>query len=396
MSQRRTIDLIEYQPRRLARTELAETAGELLWRRYQAQVGVDFPSPKSDGQWQLTALGWAGYIPLSPELGLSLQPKVPLTNLFRMLEYAYGLQSFRFLPELVTCRSLPEFYEYVARILAGKILERGRKGFYRAYLPQAERLPYIRGRLDVPGLARSPEQVRPVCRYQERTIDIEDNRILSWTLWSIMQSGLCSERALPLIRRAYRALQGLVTLTPCTAQACTGRVYNRLNEDYRPLHALCRFFLEHTGPGHTSGNRTMLPFLVNMARLYERFVAGWLQAHLPPGLALEPQAQVYLGNTDQLHFEIDLVLYETGHRGAARCILDTKYKAAGGPATEDVAQVIAYAQATGCRHAVLVYPIVLDRPLDSWVGDIRVRSLTFALDRDLEAAGSQFLQTLLV
>lgn len=396
MSPRRTINLTEYQPRRLGRTELAETEAEFLWRRYPAQVAVDFPSPKSDGQWQVTALGWAGYIPVSPELGLSLQPKVPLANLFRMLEYASQLHSFRFLPELVACHSLPEFYEYLAGVLAGKVCERGRKGFYRAYLPQVERLPYVRGRLDVPGLARSPEQVRPVCRYQQRTTDIEDNQILSWTLWRIMQSGLCSERGLPAIRRAYRALQGLVTLTPYPAQACAGRAYNRLNEDYRPLHALCRFFLEHTGPGHTSGDRTMLPFLVNMARLYERFVAGWLEAHLPPGLGLEPQAQVYLSDTDQLHFEIDLVVYETGHSGAPRYVLDTKYKAASGPITEDIAQVIAYAQATGCRQAVLVYPTPLDRPLDSWVGDIRVRSLTFALSGDLEETGRRFLQGLLL
>lgn len=393
---RRTINLVEYQPRRLARTELAEVEGELLWRRYQAQVAVEFPSPKSEGQWQLTALGWAGYIPLSPELGLSLEPKVPLANLFRMLEYAYRLQSFRFLPELVACRSLPEFYERLAGVLAGRVLERGRKGFYRTYLPQAGRLPYVRGRLDVSGLARSPERVRPVCHYQERTTDIDDNQILSWTLWRIMQGGLCSERTLPAIRRAYRALQGLVTLTPCTAQDCTGRVYSRLNDDYRPLHALCRFFLEHTGPGYTSGDRTMLPFLVNMARLYERFVAGWLDAHLPPGLGLEPQAQVSLRNADDLHFEIDLMLYETGHRGVARCVLDTKYKATGGPATEDIAQVIAYAQATNCRQAVLVYPTPLDRPLDSWVGDIRVRCLTFDLAGDVEAAGRGFLQALLV
>ncbi len=396
MSLRRTISLTEYQPRRLARTELAETEAELLWRRYPAQVAVDFPSPKSDGQWQLTALGWAGYIPVSPELGLSLQPKVPLANMFRMLAYAGQIHSFRFLPELVACRSLPEFYEYLAGVLAGKVLERGRKGFYRAYLPQAERLPYVRGRLDVPALARSPEQVRPVCHYQQRTTDIEDNQILGWTLGRIMQSGLCSERTLPAIRRAYRALQGLVTPAPYTALDCAGRVYNRLNEDYRPLHALCRFFLEHTGPGHTSGDRTMLPFLVNMARIYERFVAGWLEAHLPPGLGLEPQAQVYLSHTDQLHFKIDLVVYETGHRDSPRYVLDTKYKVAGGPATEDIAQVIAYAQATGCRQAVLVYPTPLDRPLDSWVGDIRVRGLTFTLDGDLEEAGSRFFQALLL
>jgi 5-methylcytosine-specific restriction enzyme subunit McrC len=62
---------------------------------------VEFPSPKTDHRWELTAQGWVGYIPLSPELGLSLQPKVSLEGLFRMLEYAYRLESFHFLDDLV-------------------------------------------------------------------------------------------------------------------------------------------------------------------------------------------------------------------------------------------------------------------------------------------------------
>lgn len=392
---RRTIELVEHLPRQLAPEELSAPAGELLWRNYGAQVAVEFPSPKSEGQWQLTAQSWAGYIPLNSELGFALRPRVALANLFGMLEYAYQLQSFRFLPGLTGCQSLPEFYERLAYVLARRVLERGQKGFYCTYLPKTGRLPYIKGRLDVAATVRQPEQVRPVCDYQESTADVEENQILSWTLWRIARSGLCSEQVLPTIRRAYRAFQGLVTLTPYPAQACVGRFYNRLNEDYRPLHALCRFFLEHTGPGHEAGDWTMLPFLVNMARLYERFVAEWLRAHLPTGLALEPQAQVYLSDTDNLHFEIDLVLYDADRPGAARCILDTKYKSSPVPATEDIAQVVAYAQAKRCREAILVYPAALARPLDSQIGDIRVRSLTFSLEGELEEAGRRFLAGLL-
>jgi 5-methylcytosine-specific restriction enzyme subunit McrC len=43
---------------------------------------------------------------------------------------------------------------------------------------------------------------------------------------------------------------------------------------------------------------------------------------------------------------------------------------------------------------VLVYPVPLASPLDARVGDIRVRSLTFALAGDLRAAGADFAQAL--
>ncbi|MCX7038200.1 MAG: hypothetical protein NT005_03560 [Spirochaetes bacterium] len=43
---------------------------------------------------------------------------------------------------------------------------------------------------------------------------------------------------------------------------------------------MCRFFLESSGPTHEPGGNLMLPFLVDMARLFELFVAEWLQQHI--------------------------------------------------------------------------------------------------------------------
>src|SRR5206468_2502813 len=118
----------------------------LLWRNYSAQVAVEIPSFKNEHNWQLTALGWVGYIPLSKDLGVALRPKVALDNLFRMLEYAYRLKSFHFLEGLFDCQSLEEFYERLAHVLARRVLDRGRKGFYRSYLNQADQIPFLRGR----------------------------------------------------------------------------------------------------------------------------------------------------------------------------------------------------------------------------------------------------------
>ena len=282
----------------------------------------------------------------------------------------------------------------MANILARRVLDRGRRGFYRAYLGQTEQLPYVRGQLDVRQAIQAPAQIKLKCHYEEHTADIEENQILAWTLFRIARSGMCTERVLPTVRRAYRSLQGLVTLTPHPAKAYLGRLYNRLNDDYQPLHALCRFFLEQSGPSHQVGERTMLPFLVNMARLYELFVAEWLEAHLPPGFNLKVQEKVDIGKANALRFDIDLVLYEA-KTGAVRCVLDTKYKAPNAPAHDDVSQVVTYAEARGCREAILIYPIPLSQPLDEMIGNIRVRSLTFSLDGDLEQAGQTLSRNLL-
>ena len=77
-----------------------------------------------------------------------------------------------------------------------------------------------------------------------------------------------------------------------------------------------------------------------------------------------------------------------------RCVLDTKYKIPASPAAADIAQVVAYAEAKHCRAAILIYPKPLPHPLDTRIGDIRVRSLTFATAGNLDAAGAAFLQEL--
>lgn len=79
------IELVEYGSLLLAREEISEAVGEILWHNYDKQVGVDFPSPKTGNRWRITARGWVGQIPLTSDIHLVLRPKVELDNLFRML-----------------------------------------------------------------------------------------------------------------------------------------------------------------------------------------------------------------------------------------------------------------------------------------------------------------------
>jgi 5-methylcytosine-specific restriction enzyme subunit McrC len=184
-----------------------------------------------------------------------------------------------------------------------------------------------------------------------------------------------------------------VTLRAYTAQHCLGRTYHRLNQDYQLIHTLCYFFLEQANPGYTRGDRVGLPFLVEMPRLYERFVAAWLRAHLDQRWRLQIQERYPINPAVNLAFTIDLVLYAR-HKAAAYCVLDTKYKTPQAPSAEDIAQVLAYAQAKGAPEAALIYPVELARPLDQQIGGVRVRSLSFALDGDLDQAGECLLAAL--
>jgi 5-methylcytosine-specific restriction enzyme subunit McrC len=373
---------------------LDEKIAALLWQRYRAQVEIEPPSFRTGNHWRLTAQGWAGFIPLARNVALVLQPKVALADLFTMIEVAYDLQSLHFLPGMIHVTSLPEIYTRLARLLAQRILARSRRGLYRAYLPVQETTPYVRGRIHTPALAETLPAATIHCSYHQLTIDIEENRILAWTLYIVLRSGLCMGETLKVVQRAYRLLTGQVTLAPFTAKQCRGRTYTRLNQEYAPLHALCAFFLDQSGPAHNAGDQTMIPFLVDMARLYEQFVAAWLKARLATHrpTPYHVAAQVHTPVSGDLHFTIDLVI----SAGRQRWVVDTKYKApTNGPNSADVAQVLAYAQVQGAQEAVLVYPMPLAQPLDVHVGGVRLRTLTFRLDENLNEAGESFVAALL-
>ena len=390
----RIFELTEYLPLRLLKAELSEQDGFRIYREYGDQIDVEFPTPKTDNKWELVSKGWVGYIPLNPELSISLKPKVALKNIFHMLEYAYRLRSLRFLAGLMACDSLATFYQQLAKILARRVIDRGRKGYYHTYVDISERLAYISGRLDIDCLARTPWRADLWCHYQNHTADVVENQILAWTLRCIARTGICKEEVIPEVRRAYRGLQGLVRLTPFSAMDCVGRLYNRLNDDYEPLHVLCRFFLEHSGPTLSGGEHATLPFLIDMARLYELFVAEWLAEHLPARFYLKPQENVCVGPNGTWSFRIDIVIYDSA-TGRAWAIADTKYKATDKPSPIDIAQVVTYAKLKECEEAILVYPAKLSSPIDEKIGDVSVRSLTFNLSGDLEKGGSQFMSDLL-
>ena len=392
----RHITLSEYETVRLPSSDLPSTVGEQLWRLLDQngkKLHVSFPSPKTDYDWELTAQGWVGQFSLPHQLQLNIRPKLPIARLFQLWEAAYDLRLAHLTDGLTTLDSVPAFFNLLAQILAQRVIRRGRQGLQQAYLQETAVLPYVRGRL----LPRQPATTSPTvelaCRYHAQTIDIPDNQILAFTLHQIARSGQCNLAAQTAVRQAYHLLQPAVTLQPFTPNDCQKRSYGRLNQDYAVMHALCRFFLEHTGPLLNKGDHAIMPFLLNMAQLYERSVANWLQANLPTPYRIKAQESTTIGPNDELRFQIDLTLY--GENGRPLAVLDTKYKTPDRPSPADISQVVTYAKAKDSQHALLIYPQALAQPLQVQIGDVQLHTLAFGLDRPLEQAGATFLQRLL-
>lgn len=388
------LELTEYKACQVEHDVFPYELGEVLLSRFSHVIDLEYPTPKTQNQWKLTPQGWVGYVPLSPTFGLRLNPKVPISNLFRMLEIAHGFKRFRFLDGMIEASTLEDYYSQLAALLAARVWERSKRGLYCTYLAERDRLPYVRGRVDFTQQSRRPWQTRLDCEYEEHTSDIEDNRLLAWGLRCALATNLCHAAVVPSVRKAFRTVRSLASLQRFPASSCTGRLYNRLNDDYEPLHALCRFFIEHTGPTHHEGDRATLPFLIEMAELFERFVAEWLRTHLSDKLRLRYQHPLKIGTSGILSGRIDIVIERDD--GLPLWVLDTKYKVPNKPAMDDLYQVVAYAEAIGANRAALIYPRALPTSVaERWgKSDISVRTATFDLSGDLEEAGEILLRDL--
>lgn len=386
------ISLEEYKPVNLPEHHFTEEWAKFIQFHYSSQVAFDPPTNFNNHQWKLTSQGFVGFIPLAQDAGLHLLPKVGLTNLFNMLDVAYKVP-INIHEGLFQVESLTDFYEQLASYLAKKVLSRGRRGYYRSYEVYEEELPFIRERINIPQMVRNPWKIPIECNYHENTADVIDNQILAWTLEKILRSGLLSPSVQPIVRQGYQELSRLVSSKSFQPSECISRLYNRLNEDYRPLHWLCRFFLEHLGPTYRIGDRNMSPFLIDMSQLFEVYVAEWLGKHLPTKWNLIPQYHVSFGQEQKKNFKIDLVIRDSSS-GQTLCVLDTKYKRSDSPSADDIAQIVTYAEMMKCNKGVLIYPSAQTAPINIRIGEKHIHSFVYDLSQDLESSGLGFLSKL--
>ncbi len=390
----RTFEWREEEDFRLLRSAMSTEEAEALHASYPDYFEVEFPSPINGQRYRFRSCGYVGVFPVGDDLLIRVAPKVPVDSLFRMLEYAYDLQSFRLHAGMTDSAAVDDLFETLAMLLARRVLDRARRGLHRDYLERQDDLPYVRGRLLFretlrQSLAGAP---RLVCEFDHHTPELEDNHILAWTLDLMGHMPIRRDDVRHAVRDAARTLRMTVDLTRVSADACIRRFYHRQNHDYEPMHGLCRFFLEQCGPRLAHGDHRLMPFSLHMPSLFESFVARWLGENLGRRFAAERQYHARLDDTGQLFFRIDLVIRER-ETGNTVAVLDTKYKDPTRLRQEDIQQIVAYAARMRTTRAILVYPSPPSRG-PFLVGDVVVTPLYVDLSQQVDASGQSFLDAL--
>ncbi len=311
------------------------------------------------GMWRVSAHNYVGSISVAG-VQVLVQPKIPLRNLFLLLEV--GLRPQDWHDEAVSYETsrdlLPALISFFARTTETTLA----RGLYHSYREHHDRLIALRGRVDIPRQLTRPGMAIPTaCRYTDFTADLIENSYLKAAVWRSLR--------VPSVRPddRRRLMQHLVALedvgdTPHASTDYDRVAFTRLNDHYKPALRLARLVLANLTLRDDIGDTSASSFMVDMNELFERFVTERLRNALRSRLTLKSQHSDHLDYGDNVAICPDLLFVRDG---APILVADIKYKltddtAAGRSA--DYYQLLAYTTALNLPGGVLIYCLDANRP----------------------------------
>lgn len=302
------------------------------------------------GRWSVTASSYVGTV-VVPGLQLLIRPKIKGANLFHMLEpdghaLTVGADLFDYDASRDLLSAIATFF---SRLLEWTFV----RGVSRAYIEYSERLMAMRGRLDAKEQMRIVGLPLPLaCRYDEHSTDVRVNRVVR----AAGERLLTLPGVAPATRRRLSSLLGRIDdasrLRP--SDLADRPFFNRLEAHYRPIEGLARLILAEAGITGAAGQSRAGVFLVDMNKLFERFVEARLRRLLRPQLDVSGQEGTHLDDEGRVGMRPDLVFRRAGQ---VVYVGDTKYKLSktGYGRESDYYQLLAYATALGVAEGILIY-----------------------------------------
>ena len=249
---------------------------------------------------------------------------IRIRNIYHMLAYAFQLLNEKGYRQMAT-----EDFENVAELCAA-ILIRGvrvqvKQGLGKEYVPRTETIPGIRGKIELSESINTQSVYRGklVCSYDEFIVDSRMNQIIKSTMVQLLKADIRKEQKKEIRKLlVYFSDVNLLDLTLLDWNLH----YNRNNQTYRMLIAVCRLIVEGLLQTQADGSAKMMDFLdeQRMCRLYEKFILEYYKKEFPQLSVNASQIkwQVDDGISDMLpKMQTDIML----SYGEKVLIIDAKY-----------------------------------------------------------------------
>lgn len=346
------------------------------------------------GTLQLQAQGWIGVIPLNERMTIEVTPRVPLSNLSRILRVAAQDVSRALEDTARWYEREPDLYpslvDLYARTLARYADDIALLGLLRDYTERHEVTSFPRGRVLIGETVKS---VRPkglthkvaTSRY-ERTSDNACNRCIKYAIWFLARhrrDTVDSQRTTQsrvirqALNRAYRVFDGVdldLHQTFMRDPYVTGRQQlPRVRSYYRPVLDLCLAIIRQQAVSldRESGDIGLPSLVVNMSDAFEiylrKVLASYASAQRWNSRVLDGNVNPPEGGAKTLfHSGSDVgatpdIVIASGDGGEQTypVLLEVKYKPSDASLSRsrpDVNQVIAYGVSYRSKHVILIRP----------------------------------------
>ena len=206
---------------------------------------------------------------------------IPVHNVYYMLSYAFKALSSQGYRQMAT-EDFHNVADLCAAILCKGVSRQIKRGLGREYIAKNEPLSALRGRIDISESIKTQSLLRQrlVCTYDDFSVNTTFNRIIKSTMGLLIRSKINAERKRE-IRRLLVYFDGVDTTDIHTIN--WNVQYNRQNEDYRMLMAVCCLVIKGLLQTMDNGTEKLMDFLdeQRMCRLYEKFILEYYRKEHP-------------------------------------------------------------------------------------------------------------------
>jgi len=314
--------------------------------------------PIGEGSYKIIAKSYVGLVKIRDDLIVNILPKIEMNNLLIMLNYAYDVPFI--MEEEATLAKSKLLVKFLIRIFLEKTREVVYKNYRKSYLTTQENRRTLKGRVLVKDNLRDNRfhLDRIFCEFDDFTDDVPINRIIKYTIYLLfhIDDGEFSRE----LRHIFSLFKN-VSLVPVTVEDIDLVRYTRLNEAYKPVHMLCRLFVQNIFVSHKIGEQRMFCFVIEMNRLFEEFVRSVFRRFSSYRVMGHPRRK-YLDETRLVRIKPDIRFVKEGEE---LLVVDCKYKKLkkleddienAQIINSDVYQILAYMVGYNLKKGMLIYP----------------------------------------
>lgn len=298
-----------------------------------------------------------------PGLSVRIHPKLPIDRVMFLISYATGVLTPSDEPS--DFEPQPELFEAIIAGFIARVRRAFRPGLLQGYRMEEEALATVRGRVMFEVLARRRLGITPPIdvRYDDYTIDIDENRIIKAALSRLRRIRLRSEDSKRALRQVGGALANVSDVE--YGNQLPKVLFNRLNDRYQPAIRLAELILRATSYDLGRGKASSSSFLIDMNRVFEEFVIQALRDELKLSDSEFPQGalgrRLRLDVAERIPLKPDISWWH-----GKRCVFvgDVKYKKTYDMRVPnaDLYQLLAYTTATNLPGGLLIYAAGEEQP----------------------------------